>query len=177
MRNWRINIVLFLIIIFGVTIFSRLFYLQILKHKFYQSQALGQQAGFSEIYGQRGEVFFKNSQESKGAYGTGYVKSLAINKERWVVALIPEKIEDKDFLSESLGKAIGESKEFVLSKIENRESYTVIKKNLSREVIEEVKKIDLKGIYWENISGRYYPQEKIASHVIGFLGEIGRAHV
>lgn len=173
MRSWRLNVVLVLIIIFGVAIVSRLFYLQILNHKFYQAQALGQQAGFSEEQGQRGEVFFKNSQESKGAYGTGDVKSLAINKERWAVSVIPQEIEDKALLSESLGKAIGESKEFVLSKIENRDSYTVIKKDLSKETLEEVKKIKLDGIYWENIPGRYYPQEKIASQVIGFLGGDG----
>ena len=173
MKNWRLNTVFILIIIFGVAIFSRLFYLQITNHKFYQSQALGQQAGFSEIQGQRGQIFFKNSQESKGAYGAGEIKSLAINKEKWVVSLIPQEIENKDALSEALGKAIGESKEFVLAKIENRDSYTVIKKDLSKEIIEEVKKINEKGIYWENISGRYYPQEKIASQVIGFLGGDG----
>jgi len=173
MRSWRLNVIFAFIIIFGVAIFSRLFYLQIINHKFYQSQALGQQVGFSEKQGQRGEIFFENSQESKGSYGTGDVKSLAINKEKWSVSLIPQEIKDKDILSEALGKVIGESGEFILSKIENRDSYTVIKKDLSSEVIEEVKKIGLAGIYWENISGRYYPQEKIASQVIGFLGGDG----
>ena len=62
MKNWRINVVLVLIIILGVAIISRLFNIQILNHKFYQSQALGQQAGFSEAQGQRGEIFLKNSQ-------------------------------------------------------------------------------------------------------------------
>ncbi|MEK7061793.1 MAG: penicillin-binding protein 2 [Patescibacteria group bacterium] len=170
MRSWRLNVVLILIIIFGAAIISRLFFLQVLSHKLYTAQALGQQAGFSEVRGQRGEIFFKNSQESKGDHGTGDVKSLAINKERWLVFVIPQEVEDKNIFSESLGKAIGESKEFVLSKIENRDSYTIIKKDLSKTILEEVKKIKLNGIYLENITGRYYPQEKIASHVVGFLG-------
>ena len=173
MRNWRLNVVLTLIIIFGAAIISRLFFLQILNHKLYMAQALGQQAGFSEVQGQRGEVFFQNSQESKGERGTGDIKSLAINKERWLVFLIPQEIKNKNILSESLGKAIGESKEFVLSKIENRDSYTIIKKDLSKATLEEVKKIKLDGIHLENITGRYYPQEKIASQVIGFLGGDG----
>src|SRR3989344_2133628 len=173
MKSWRLNVVLVLMIIFGVAIIGRLFFLQILSHKFYQAQALGQQAGFSEVAGQRGEVYFKNSQESKGAYGTGDVKSLAINKERWQVFIIPKDIKDKNILSESLSKAIGESKEFVLSKIENRDSYTIIKKDLSEETLEELKKIKLDGMHLENITGRYYPQEKIASQVVGFLGGDG----
>lgn len=173
MKNWRLNAVLVLIVIFGAAITSRLFFLQILNHKLYMAQALGQQAGFSEVQGQRGEVFFKNSQESKGAYGTGDVKSLAINKERWIVFITPQEVKDKNILSEALGKAIGESKEFVLSKIENRDSYTIIKKDLSKETLEEVRKIKLDGIHLENITGRYYPQEKMASQVIGFLGGDG----
>ena len=170
MRSWRLNTVSFLVIILGAAIISRLFFLQILNHKFYQAWALGQQAGFSNVQGQRGEVFFRNSQESKGVYGTGDVKSLAINKERWLVYLIPQEVEDENILSKALSKAIGESKEFVLSKIENRDSYTVIKKDLSEAALEEVKKIKLNGLYWENIPGRYYPQEKMASKIIGFLG-------
>ncbi len=173
MRSWRLNTVLVLIIIFGVAIVGRLFYLQLLNYKFYQAQALGQQAGFSEAQGQRGEIFLKNSQESKGAYGTGDVKSLAINKEKWAVSAVPQKIEDKNIFSELLGKAIGESKEFVLSKIETRDSYTVIKKDLSKAAVEEIEKMKLDGVSLENIPGRYYPQEKIASQVIGFLGGDG----
>ncbi|MBI3631244.1 MAG: penicillin-binding protein 2 [Candidatus Staskawiczbacteria bacterium] len=173
MRNWRLNVVLAFIIIFGAAIVSRLFFIQILNHKLYQAQALGQQAGFSEIQGQRGEVYSQNSQESKGAYGTGDIKSLAINKEKWAVSVIPQKVKDKNIIAESLGKAIGESKEFVLSKIENSDFYTVIKKDLSSDAVGEVKKIKLDGIHLENIGGRYYPQEEMAATITGFLGGDG----
>ncbi|MDO8486618.1 MAG: penicillin-binding protein 2 [Candidatus Staskawiczbacteria bacterium] len=173
MKSWRLNAVLTLIMIFGAAIIGRLFYIQILNHKLYQAQALGQQSGFSEVHGQRGEVLFRNSQESKGAYGTGDVKSLAINKERWAVFAIPQEVEDKDIFSELLGNAIGESKEFVFLKIENRDSYTIIKKDLSKEYIDEIKKIKLNGAYLENIEGRYYPQEEMASKIIGFWGGDG----
>src|SRR3989344_4355634 len=110
MKSWRLNAILALIIIFGAAIIWHLFSIQILNHKLYRAQALGQQAGFSEVQGKRGEVFFRNSQESKGAYGTGDIKSLAINKERWVVFVMPQEVDDKNILSESLSKAIGESK-------------------------------------------------------------------
>ncbi len=173
MRSWRLNLVLAFMMIFGAAIISRLFFIQILNHKLYQAQALGQQAGFSEVQGQRGEIFFQNSQESKGSYGTGDIKSLAINKEKWAVFVIPQEVKDKNVLSESLGKAIGESKEFVLSKIENSNSYIIIKKDLSDEAIVEVKKLKLEGIHLENIGGRYYSQEKMASHIVGFLGGDG----
>ena len=44
--NWRINIVLIIIFIFGAAIIGRLFFLQILERKLFQAQALGQQVSF-----------------------------------------------------------------------------------------------------------------------------------
>jgi len=172
-KNWRIILIFVFVIIFGAAIIGRLFDIQVLKHKFYQAQALGQQVGFSEVRGYRGEIFFKNSQENKGSYGVGDVKSLAINKDEWTVSAIPSEIEDKEIFSELLGEAIGESKEFIFLKIENRDSYTVIKKDLSKIELEKIAEINLAGLSLENIPGRYYPQEKMAAQVIGFLGGDG----
>lgn len=173
MNSWRINIVLILIAIVGAAIFYRLFDLQILKYKLYKSQALGQQVGFSEVKGNRGEVFLRNSQESKGNKGEGEIKSFAVNKERWTIALKPQELEDKEAIAESLGKLIGETKQYILSKIEGKDTYTIIKKDISVETTKEIKALGLKGVYFENTPDRYYPQERMASNVIGFLGGDG----
>jgi len=176
MKNKRLNLVLVLFFIIGAAIISRLFFLQILNHKFYQSQALGQQAGFSEIKGSRGEVFLKNSQASKGKNTAGEAIGVAINKESWLVSAMPSQIEDKGVFIKKLSEIIGESEDFISSKINSENSYVIIKKDLSSEEIDKVKNLDLKGLYWEETSERYYPQEELASNVIGFFGgnEIGQ---
>ena len=173
MKNWRLNLILIVIFIFGAAVISRLFYLQILNHKFYQSQALGQQAGFQEIYGSRGQIFFANSQENKGESGTGETKSLAINKDSFVVSVMPNEIEDKDIFVKTLAENIGETQELILSKLKGRTSYTVIKKGLSQEDVDKIKSLNLKGLYWERTPARYYPQENLAAQVVGFLGGDG----
>ena len=159
MRNWRINLVLVFVIFFGAAIISRLFYIQIIKHGFYQSQALGQQVRLEEVEGLRGEIFFKDE-----------TKSLAINKERWVVYVLPEEIEDKIQTAEILSKNLDKPQDLILSKIENKDYYTVIKNRLTEEEIGKIKNLNLEGVYWEEFPGRYYPQETLASHIIGFLG-------
>src|SRR5437016_3989569 len=95
MKSRRLNFFLFLFFLAATAIVARLFYVQILSHKFYQSQALGQQAGFKEITGVRGQVFFENSNESHGAAGVGEIKSLAINKDAWLVSVMPKKLQNK----------------------------------------------------------------------------------
>ncbi|MDP2741249.1 MAG: penicillin-binding protein 2 [bacterium] len=170
MKNWRINIILFFILIIGAAIVSRLFFLQILNHKYYQAQALGQRVGFQDIKGSRGEIFFENSQESKGAVGKGEVKSLAINKDGWTITATIKEIQDKKSFAEILSKNINESYDSIISKIEGQNSYVTIKKDLSSKELDKIKTLNLDGLYWSNDQNRYYPQEELASHVVGFLG-------
>jgi len=170
MRNWRSKIILFFIFLLAATIVCRLIYLQILNRKFYQSQALGQQAGFKEIKGERGEVFFENSSKSHGNFSSDQVNSLAINEDRWLVYVVPKQIKDKDHFVDVLSKSIEDGKESIISKLEKSDSYAVIKKDLSLDDINALKSLKLEGLNFENIPGRYYPEVQLASHVIGFLG-------
>lgn len=163
-----------MVFILAAIIIGRLFYLQVLSHKFYQSQALGQQLRFREVKGSRGEVFFENSKESLGRYGSGQLKGLAINEDNWQVYAILNQVKEKNSIAKALSGVIGESKESIDLKLEKSDSYAIIKKNLSPEEIEAVKKLKLEGLYLENIPGRYYPQKGFASQLIGFMGGNGQ---
>jgi cell division protein FtsI/penicillin-binding protein 2 len=102
-RNWRIKIILGIIVICGAAIICRLFYLQIVTHKYWQSLYLGQQAGSGgDEIGSRGEIYCDNSQELKGVKSSGEFKSLAINKEEWTISAQISEIDDKEFLPRPL---------------------------------------------------------------------------
>ncbi len=168
-KNWRTTTVLAVFFLIGAAVISRLFYLQVLNHKLYQAHALGQQAGFQEIKGARGNIFCANSQDSKGASGNEEIKSMAINRDLWTLSASVKEIENKELFAEKLSSYFGEPKDFVLSKLEN-DSYAVLKKDISAEQLAEIKNMKLKGLYWQKSSYRYYPQEKLASQVVGFVG-------
>ncbi len=169
-KGWRLKLFLSLFFIAALIIIGRLFYIQVLNHKFYRAQDLGQQTGFQEVRGIRGEVFFGNSKENHGSYGSGDSKSLAINKDRWLISIVPKKITDKNNFAEVLSKIIGESKESILSKLVKSDSYMILKKDLSDQEINSIKNLKLQDLSLENLPGRYYPQEGMASQTIGFLG-------
>lgn len=173
MKNVRPKVILGIFLTLAAIIICRLIYLQIVNGKFYQSQALGQQVGFAEVKGDRGEVFSENSQESKGAFESGQRVSLAINEDKWLLYVRGKEVEDKNHFAEVLGNAIEEPVENILAKLENADSYTVIKKDILLKDVEVVKQLGLKGLYLEKTPGRYYPQHEFASQVIGFLGGDG----
>ncbi len=159
MKNWRIKVVFYFVIVLGAAIISRLFYLQVINHKFYQSQALGLQSVFQEVTGARGEIFFRDNS-----------KTLAINNNKWTVYANPTEIDDPGKVAESLASAIGETAEKILGKIESGDSYALIKSKLTEEEANNVSSLKLKGVHIEAQPGRYYPQNKIASQVVGFFG-------
>jgi len=169
-RNWRLNFVLILFLILGAAIISRLFFLQILDHKLYQAQALGQQAGFASVVGTRGQIYCENSQQAKGSTASGESKSLAINKEEWTISASLNEIEDKSTFAQTLSQNIDMTKDEILLALNDQDSYAIIKKGITNEQLEKLKALNLKGLSWQGESKRYYPQGELASSVLGFLG-------
>jgi cell division protein FtsI/penicillin-binding protein 2 len=167
--DWRLNFIFLIICLLGAAIVSRLFFLQVLERKLFQAQALGQQVGFASVKGSRGQIFCENSQETKGEDGSGEIKTLAINKDSWIISANPSEISDKNAFSLALSEKINIPKENILSLL-NSESYVVIAKNLSSSDLEKVKLLKLEGLGWQNEPDRFYPQEELASQVMGFLG-------
>ena len=170
MKSWRTILILVFIVAFGAGIVTRLFYIQILQHKLYESQALGQQLGFDKITGARGQIFCDNSQQSKGKESAGQVKSLAINKDEWIVSAEPSKITDKNLFAKTLSKNIGQTEEEIVSKISGQDAYIVLAKEVSFEQLEKIKTLGLEGLSWQADSKRFYPQGSLAPQIIGFLG-------
>jgi len=168
--NWRLNLVFVLILLFAALIASRLFYLQILQRKFFQSQALGQQTVFNSIVGQRGQIFCQNSQQDKGSKSSGVIKSLAINKDSWTLWASASEIANKEEFANVLSKAISTSKDQLKFKLDQEYNYVILEKNISSEQLDKIKALNLHGLSWQNDPDRFYPQNKMMSHVLGFLG-------
>ncbi len=173
MKNWRIGLILISIFIVAAIIIGRLFYLQVFNYKFYLSQALGQQSGFQETKGNRGEVFLQNSKESSGAFGSGDQRSLAVNNDSWIISAIPKEITDENSFADILGKEIDQSPKDIISKLSQSSSYVVLEKNISNQEIAKLGDLKLAGLHFEDTYARYYPQQSLASQVIGFVGGDG----
>jgi ADP-L-glycero-D-manno-heptose 6-epimerase len=162
--NWRTNIILIFIFIFGAIVISRLFFLQILERKLFESQALGQQVDFNKVTGTRGQIFCSASDERK---------SLAINKDSWIISVNPKNVLDKLVFAKTLSENINLSESQILAELNSNDSYVILQKDLSSTQLDKIKDLNLKGLSWQNISSRFYPQGQMLSQVLGFLGGVG----
>jgi len=162
MKNWRINFIFFTFLIFTILILYRLYSLQILKGEFYQ--AVTENSDEIPLKKERGEIFFSG------------LEPLAINKTYFFVYSLNQRIKDKEETAEKLSKILNLDKKFILEKLNSEKKYQIIKEELTKEEIENLKKEKIEGIFLESAIKRYYPQEKLASQVVGFLDKDSRGN-
>ncbi|MCK4453735.1 penicillin-binding protein 2 [Candidatus Parcubacteria bacterium] len=166
MKYWRINLILLFVMLFGAALIGRLVYIQILNHDFYKALAQGQQKFFGEIEGERGEIFLQDKK--------GNLYSLAINKDWQMVYASPQEIKEKESTAEKLAQILDLEKDLVLEKLNKEDSFfEMLKNKLSESEISQLEELGLKGIHLKKVMGRYYPQEFLASSVVGFVGGQG----
>lgn len=134
-----------------------MYYLQIKKGEYYEALALGQQISFREMQGERGGIFFRDEKTP-----------LAQTKIKNIVYIFPKKIkyEYQDNVAEILSKILKEKKQNLISLFEKGE---IIKREVSDEILEETKSVNLKGVVFDKVWTRVYPQNELGAHIVGFL--------
>lgn len=162
LKFWRINLVLVLIVIFGAALISRLVFVQILNQDFYKALAIGQQKFFGRTFDERGKIFFKNGEV------------LATNINSYYLYTSPIEVKEKEKTAEVLAKLLNLNQDQLLEKFKKNSLFELIKNRLTDLEVEKIKKLDLAGIYLKQEKIRYYPQGKLASKIVGFLGGEGR---
>ena len=159
--SWRINLVFTLIFFFSAALLGKLFFIQVLQNDFYKALAQGLFSSPNESQTERGEIFLKDGEP------------LAINKDFTLVFASPPKILDAEKTAETLSEILHFDKDFILEKLKVDFLYSPIKNKLTQEEIDSLKNLKLPGIYLTQERLRYYPQESLASQIVGFLGAQG----
>ncbi|MBU3918496.1 penicillin-binding protein 2 [Patescibacteria group bacterium] len=163
MKNARLNFVYAVILLFSAIIISRLAYLQILNGERYLAWAKGQQEIFQPISGSRGEIFLFDKDN---------LVLSAINKSSKYCYASPRLISDKKDVAEKLSLILEISEESLLEKIENNDSlFLLLKKDLTEEQIGQIVELDLKNIHIGEDIVRLYPNDTLASDVLGFVNQ------
>jgi len=161
---------IFLMLSFSVLIFAlmvRVGWIQIVKGEWYQKMAYEQQNRDREITPRRGTIYDRNMNPLAIS---ATVERIVVNPQDF------EKLEEsrKEEIAEKLAEILELKKEDVLKKIKRDSSYEIIKKQVEKEVGNEIRKWikeeGIIGIYIDEDTKRYYPQNNLAAHVIGFTG-------
>lgn len=166
----RLNIIFFFIFIFACIIILRLFELQIIKGNYYFSLAKKQHTAQRSLEGKRGKILVED-------YFTGKLIPLAQNEKLGLVFATPKYIQNPKETAEKLASLLEPDPEKIenfkqeLEKIlSNKDDpYVIIKRKVPTEIIKEIEKMEIDGIGLEYEYWRVYPQDTLASTVLGFV--------
>ncbi|OJF77553.1 MAG: peptidoglycan glycosyltransferase [Treponema sp. CETP13] len=115
---------------------------------------------------QRGGIYDKNG------------KTLAIESNFYHIAVQPSAIRNLNEFATYLAPVTDLTKEEIISKINNAPiDFLYLEKSINRDkkdiISKTIKEHTLSGIYFDEIPGRIYPENALASQVIGYMGNAG----
>ncbi len=148
-----------IVVLWGAAIFLRLVSLQVLHHYEYSRMARTHQEVVMNIPAPRGTIFDRNRQP------------LAMSVPTETVYVNPLKLPNLKVGAGLLGTALSLDKEelygHLMQAYDNHRGYLVIKRNISFEEGQRLRRLDWDGIKIDSQNQRHYPKGMLAAHVLG----------
>lgn len=175
----RLTLVFSFFILFGLLVAGRLFYWQIVKASEFSEVAKRQYSSSFEVEAERGEIFasdgfpFVANQREYLLYAVPKMldQDLAGVARRLVQVL---QVNEADSF---LPKDATSSREWlkkkeieIKTKIESDSNWVRVENKISQKTKEEIEKLAIKGIGFEEKEGRFYPEGTSSAHLLGFVG-------
>ncbi len=166
----RIRIWYVLLLLACGLVVVRLFYLQVIRHDYYQTAALNGQLKEYEIPAQRGIIEVQDGQTAV---------PIVLNEIKYTLFADPKFIEDPGATAKAVAKAINGDADMFEKQMKAKSRYAVLAKKLTKDQKEAIGKLAdddpklWKGIGTREVPYRTYPQGSLAAQLLGFVNDEG----
>lgn len=158
--NHRVRLIIIAVFIFGWSglLLSRLYVLQVDKHEDYVTTALNQHQSRVSINPPRGTIYDRRG------------KILAINIDVPSIHANPRAIENPEEAAEKLAPYLQISPEKLEKSLSKDKTFIWLRRKVDYELKATIAKLEIEGIGFVTESKRFYPGDRLLSHVLGFVG-------
>jgi cell division protein FtsI (penicillin-binding protein 3) len=136
---------------------ARLADLQLLRYGEYLARAERQQQHIVAISPQRADILDRNLQE------------LAMSTSLDSCFAVPSEIEDNDRAASLLGPLVGSPPDEIATRLSSSHSFVWIARKLPPATVARIRKLNLRGIYFQKENQRFYPKRDLAAAVLGYV--------
>lgn len=154
----RVLIILLSVCVVIFSLCCRLGYLQLYKSNWLAENAADQRIRNIPVEPRRGIIYDRNGKE------------LAVSNSIDSVYAIPAEIKDVQNTAANLAAILNFEPNKLEQKLKKRQAFTWVARKIEKEQADAIKKLDIKGIGLTEEGDRYYPNDKLAAHVLGFTG-------
>lgn len=161
----------FLAALFGMIAFAvllaRLYRLQITDHAFYEQLAISQQLREAPGAAERGVIYDRN--------GNLFAVSASVDNVYLSPAEIETNGEDRHLIAQGLSEILGLDYEDIYEKSGRRGSwYVTVARKIESDKADQIRRFKtdnkISGVRLETDTKRYYPNGRLACHLLGFVG-------
>jgi len=141
-----------------VVIVIRLLIVQIFHNDDYVKLADSQHNLSLTLYPQRGLIYDRN------------MKVMALSLKSYSVYAVPREIIEKEKTAEQLARILDVDYGLILKRLNGKKSFVWVKRRISENEVSNIRAADLEGVDFIKESKRYYPNNSLAAHIVGFAG-------
>ena len=156
----RIEAVFLFFIVFLIFCIARLFFIQFFRSSYLASIARKQHNLFVELEPRRGVVYDSN------------LKPQAVDISVDSLYAVPSEIRDldKETIIRQLLPILNLDYAYLKDRLYRKKSFIWLARKMPLEKAEQIKGLNIRGIYFIKETKRCYPNGYLASHIIGFAG-------
>ena len=151
----RIKIAHIFIIVLFIFTLGYLFLLQVFDIRHYKQKAINQR--LSKNFIMRGQILDRNGLR------------LAVDKTSYNLYLHKEYFDhEPEELAKEIAPILNMEKSAIIKAINNGGTVVLLKKDVDKKTVDEIKKLGFREICIDKKNERVYPQDELAAHVIGY---------
>lgn len=157
-KNTRVYILAGILMVWGAAICARLVYLQVFCYGEYAQKAQRQQQRTTEVAAKRGIIYERAGRE------------LAMSMSVESVFAIPNDIPDLANTMTLISRITKADPRELLAKCHAAKSFCWLARKADPEIASRIRALNLKGIFFQKESKRFYPKNDLAAQVLGYVG-------
>ncbi|MBI2822305.1 MAG: transpeptidase family protein [Acidobacteria bacterium] len=154
----RLLLLATVVLLWVVLIIARLVQLQVVQHAEFRQKAQQQQQAYVQVTPRRGDILDRNLEE------------LAVSLSLESVYCHPKELADPQVAARLLAETLELREEGLLEKFTSGVPFVYVKRKITPREAEQVRALALPGVYFLKEGKRFYPNQEVASHVLGFVG-------
>ena len=156
--NKRLYILAGFLLFWFLVICGRLVWLQIINYGDYTQRAAKQQQRSIEVSPVRGNIYDRRGNE------------LAMTVSVDSVFAVPSEVPDIHSAAQVLGRVLKADPAEIESHMRGSHAFAWVARKIDNGTSARVRALNLKGIYFQRESKRFYPKGELAAQVLGYVG-------
>jgi cell division protein FtsI (penicillin-binding protein 3) len=156
--NLRLYMLALLLVLWCGAICLRLVYLQIFRYGAFSQKAQHQQQRTVEVSAPRGIIYDRNGREM--------AMSIAVDS----VFAVPTEMPDLAGTLALISRITKTDPREILTRCQVAKTFCWVARRADADTAQRVRALNLRGIYFQKESKRFYPKGDLAAQVIGYVG-------